>query len=154
MEVLELIVRGNSNKDIAAALRISEATVKSHINNLLSSWSHRPHPSRDDGPATRSGPFAGSVCASQFTGPHRTSTPSSSKGWRQAPTSGHDTLPTSGRLPLRQPSCLSWTNRLRSITLCCSPELSLLRSAGSVNTVSRFASEFIRRPASRTVVRR
>ena len=36
MEVLELIVRGNSNKEIASALNISEATVKSHINNLLS----------------------------------------------------------------------------------------------------------------------
>jgi two-component system NarL family response regulator len=36
MEVLELIVRGNSNKEIASTLNISEATVKSHINNLLS----------------------------------------------------------------------------------------------------------------------
>jgi two-component system NarL family response regulator len=36
MEVLELIVRGNSNKEIGGALSISEATVKSHINNLLS----------------------------------------------------------------------------------------------------------------------
>lgn len=36
MEVLKLIVRGNSNKEIAANLNISEATVKSHINNLLS----------------------------------------------------------------------------------------------------------------------
>ena len=36
MEVLELIVRGNSNKEIGAVLNISEATVKSHINNLLS----------------------------------------------------------------------------------------------------------------------
>lgn len=36
MEVLELIVHGNSNKEIASALNISEATVKSHINNLLS----------------------------------------------------------------------------------------------------------------------
>jgi len=36
MEVLELIVRGNSNREIASALNISEATVKSHINNLLS----------------------------------------------------------------------------------------------------------------------
>jgi two-component system NarL family response regulator len=36
MEVLELIVRGNSNKEIGATLNISEATVKSHINNLLS----------------------------------------------------------------------------------------------------------------------
>jgi DNA-binding NarL/FixJ family response regulator len=35
-EVLELIVGGNSNKEIAAALAISEATVKTHINSLLS----------------------------------------------------------------------------------------------------------------------
>ena len=31
-----LIVGGNSNKEIAAALFISEATVKTHINSLLS----------------------------------------------------------------------------------------------------------------------
>lgn len=36
MEVLELIVRGQSNKEIGASLAISEATVKSHINNILS----------------------------------------------------------------------------------------------------------------------
>src|SRR5918912_4327608 len=36
LEVLEQIVRGKSNKAIAAALGISEATVKSHINNILS----------------------------------------------------------------------------------------------------------------------
>ena len=36
LEVLEQIVKGNSNKEIAIALRISEATVKSHINNILS----------------------------------------------------------------------------------------------------------------------
>jgi two-component system NarL family response regulator len=36
LEVLEQIVRGGSNKEIAAALGISEATVKSHINNILS----------------------------------------------------------------------------------------------------------------------
>jgi DNA-binding NarL/FixJ family response regulator len=36
LEVLEQIVRGGSNKEIAAALDISEATVKSHINNILS----------------------------------------------------------------------------------------------------------------------
>lgn len=34
-EVLELIVGGNSNKEIAGALHISEATVKTHINSLL-----------------------------------------------------------------------------------------------------------------------
>jgi two-component system NarL family response regulator len=34
-EVLKLIVGGNSNKEIANALFISEATVKTHINNLL-----------------------------------------------------------------------------------------------------------------------
>src|SRR6266851_2002784 len=36
LEVLEEIVRGRSNKEIASILNISEATVKSHINNLLS----------------------------------------------------------------------------------------------------------------------
>ncbi|MDQ1639030.1 MAG: hypothetical protein QOF62_2369 [Pyrinomonadaceae bacterium] len=36
MEVLELIVEGQSNKEIGASLSISEATVKSHINNILS----------------------------------------------------------------------------------------------------------------------
>ena len=36
MEVLELIVRGQSNKEIGSSLSISEATVKSHINNILS----------------------------------------------------------------------------------------------------------------------
>jgi two-component system NarL family response regulator len=35
-EVLKTIVAGKSNKEIAAALFISEATVKTHINNLLS----------------------------------------------------------------------------------------------------------------------
>ena len=34
-EVLELIVRGRSNKEIGSALGISEATVKSHINSIL-----------------------------------------------------------------------------------------------------------------------
>lgn len=36
LEVLEQIVRGKSNKEIAGLLKISEATVKSHINNILS----------------------------------------------------------------------------------------------------------------------
>ena len=36
IEVLEQIVAGNSNKAIAQRLNISEATVKSHINNILS----------------------------------------------------------------------------------------------------------------------
>jgi two-component system NarL family response regulator len=35
MQVLALIVKGNSNLDIGAALGISEATVKSHVNSLL-----------------------------------------------------------------------------------------------------------------------
>ena len=35
LEVLELIVRGRSNKEIGSALGISEATVKSHINSIL-----------------------------------------------------------------------------------------------------------------------
>ena len=34
-DVLEQIVLGKSNKEIGAALEISEATVKTHINNLL-----------------------------------------------------------------------------------------------------------------------
>jgi DNA-binding NarL/FixJ family response regulator len=36
LEVLEQIVRGRSNKEIGGLLNISEATVKSHINNILS----------------------------------------------------------------------------------------------------------------------
>jgi DNA-binding NarL/FixJ family response regulator len=36
LDVLGLIVKGNSNKEIATALSISEATVKTHINNILS----------------------------------------------------------------------------------------------------------------------
>ncbi len=36
LEVLQLIVAGRSNKDIGAALFISEATVKTHVNSLLS----------------------------------------------------------------------------------------------------------------------
>lgn len=35
LQVLELIVRGKSNKEISSMLSISEATVKSHINSLL-----------------------------------------------------------------------------------------------------------------------
>ena len=38
LEVLELIVRGQSNKEIGNSLCISEATVKTHINKLLGSW--------------------------------------------------------------------------------------------------------------------
>lgn len=36
LEVLKLIVSGNSNKDIGTELAISEATVKTHINSILS----------------------------------------------------------------------------------------------------------------------
>src|SRR5215216_2780996 len=36
MEVLELIVKGRSNKEIAAQLGVAEGTVKIHINNILS----------------------------------------------------------------------------------------------------------------------
>jgi two-component system NarL family response regulator len=36
MEVLELIVKGHSNKEIGDALGISEATVKWHVNMILS----------------------------------------------------------------------------------------------------------------------
>ena len=34
-QVLELIVKGHSNKDIGDALGISEATVKWHVNSIL-----------------------------------------------------------------------------------------------------------------------
>jgi len=36
LDVLRLVVAGRSNKEIGAALTISEATVKTHINNILS----------------------------------------------------------------------------------------------------------------------
>jgi two-component system NarL family response regulator len=36
LEVLQLIVAGKSNRDIGTALFISEATVKTHVNSLLS----------------------------------------------------------------------------------------------------------------------
>lgn len=36
LQVLELIVKGKSNKEISTELAISEATVKSHVNSLLS----------------------------------------------------------------------------------------------------------------------
>ncbi len=35
LQVLELIVKGRSNREISTALAISEATVKSHVNSLL-----------------------------------------------------------------------------------------------------------------------
>ncbi|HZM90922.1 MAG TPA: response regulator transcription factor [Blastocatellia bacterium] len=35
LEVLKLIVKGMSNKEIASTLRITEGTVKIHVNNLL-----------------------------------------------------------------------------------------------------------------------
>src|SRR6188474_3683262 len=35
LEVLQEIVKGKSNKEIGSSLHISEATVKSHINNIL-----------------------------------------------------------------------------------------------------------------------
>ena len=35
LEVLQLVVRGHSNKEIGSDLRISEATVKTHMNSLL-----------------------------------------------------------------------------------------------------------------------
>lgn len=36
MEVLELIVKGQSNKEIASKLGVAEGTVKIHVNNILS----------------------------------------------------------------------------------------------------------------------
>jgi two-component system NarL family response regulator len=35
LEVLELLGKGNSNRDVACALAISEATVKGHVTNIL-----------------------------------------------------------------------------------------------------------------------
>jgi two-component system NarL family response regulator len=35
LDVLHLVVRGESNKRIAVALNISEATVKGHVNNIF-----------------------------------------------------------------------------------------------------------------------
>jgi two-component system, NarL family, response regulator LiaR len=35
-EVLQLIVRGQSNKEIAASLRVTEGTVKGHVSSILS----------------------------------------------------------------------------------------------------------------------
>jgi DNA-binding NarL/FixJ family response regulator len=39
LDVLKLIVAGKSNKEIGAELAISEATVKTHINSILSKLS-------------------------------------------------------------------------------------------------------------------
>jgi len=39
LAVLELIVIGKSNKEIASALSITEGTVKGHVNNILSKFS-------------------------------------------------------------------------------------------------------------------
>ena len=36
IEVLKLIAKGKSNKEVASALAITEATVKGHVNNILS----------------------------------------------------------------------------------------------------------------------
>jgi NarL family two-component system response regulator LiaR len=36
MQVLRLVARGESNQQIAASLRISEATVRTHVSNILS----------------------------------------------------------------------------------------------------------------------
>lgn len=35
MEVLRLVVAGQSNKEIGSTLNISEGTVRAHINNIL-----------------------------------------------------------------------------------------------------------------------
>jgi two-component system NarL family response regulator len=35
LQVLKLIVKGMSNREIASALHITEGTVKIHVNNLL-----------------------------------------------------------------------------------------------------------------------
>jgi two-component system NarL family response regulator len=39
LDVLKLIVAGKTNKQIGTALKISEATVKTHMNNILSKLS-------------------------------------------------------------------------------------------------------------------
>jgi two-component system NarL family response regulator len=36
LEVLKLIAKGNTNKEVASELSITEATVKGHVNNILS----------------------------------------------------------------------------------------------------------------------
>jgi DNA-binding NarL/FixJ family response regulator len=36
LEVLKLLARGGTNKELAAALSITEGTVKGHVNNILS----------------------------------------------------------------------------------------------------------------------
>ena len=36
LEILNLIVEGMSNKEIASALSITESTVKNHVNSILS----------------------------------------------------------------------------------------------------------------------
>jgi two-component system, NarL family, response regulator len=36
LEVLRLMARGGTNKDLAATLKISEGTIKGHVNNILS----------------------------------------------------------------------------------------------------------------------
>ena len=45
LDVLKLIVKGKSNKEIGADLSISEATVKTHINNILSKLDPPQHES-------------------------------------------------------------------------------------------------------------
>ncbi|HZG40791.1 MAG TPA: response regulator transcription factor, partial [Nodosilinea sp.] len=35
LEVLQLLVQGNTNRDISAALRVAEGTVKFHVRNIL-----------------------------------------------------------------------------------------------------------------------
>jgi two-component system NarL family response regulator len=39
LEVLRLMARGGTNKDLASTLNITEATVKGHVNNILSKLS-------------------------------------------------------------------------------------------------------------------
>ena len=46
LEILRLLAQGQSNREIAAALYISESTVKGHINNILAKCMSRTAPKR------------------------------------------------------------------------------------------------------------
>ena len=43
VRVLQLIAKGNANKEIAEQLSISEETVKGQVRNILSNWAQTPY---------------------------------------------------------------------------------------------------------------